>query len=276
MILNGWRKYLLILVAVSLSMTACSGFNTSATSTATVPLLTSTPTPTISWFPATNTPTFLPTQLSTPTAVLLPGLGARILENAFSNMDQWDISAYIAGQGTVTSDQLTLSIPEGSEGASITALLRSFQSSDYFTRVKVRLSLCKGRDQIGFLFRTTSPQDFYRFSITCSGETRLERVVAGQPFVIRDWAPSPDAPLGAPAEVTLAVSADGQEMEFFLDERFQFSIQDGIFSQGGVGIYLRASSDSPVTINLKELEAYLVIPGQDPSPQSPTSVQPTP
>ena len=266
----------MVLAAASLLMASCSGFNTSQTSTPTIPLATSTVTPTINWFPATNTPTFLPTQRSTPTTVLLPGLGSRILENAFSNAAEWSISAFIAGQGTIGSNQLTLSIPDASQGASITALLMNFQSSDFFARVKVRLSLCKGRDQVGFLFRATSPQDFYRFSITCSGETRLERVVAGQPFVIRDWAPSPDAPLGAPGEVTLGVSAVGQELEFFLDDRFQFSIQDGVFSQGGLGFYLREAADSPVTVSFSSLEAFQVISGQDPTPQPATTVQPTP
>ena len=122
---------------------------------------------------------------------------------------------------------------------------------------------------MGLLFRATSPQDFYRFSITCSGETRLERVVDGQPFVIRDWAFSPDAPLGAPGEVTLAVSVSGQDLEFFLDDRFQFSIQDGIFSEGGLGLYLRASSDSPVTVNVIRSRSISGCPGntQDPRPR---------
>ena len=256
------KKVIWIVAALSLLVASCSGLNSQPTVTPTMPLPTSTVTPTINWFPATNTPTFLPTQRATPTPVLLPGLGSLILDNAFSSQDKWNISAYIAGQGTVSGSQLTLSIPEGSEGATITALLLDFQSSNSFSSVNVRLSLCKGRDQLGFLFRATSPQDFYRFSITCSGETRLERVVGGQPFVIRDWAPSPDAPLGAPGEVTVGVSTAGQDLEFFLDDRFQFSIQDSIFTQGGLGFYLKSSSDSPVTVSLSNLQAFQTIPTQ--------------
>jgi hypothetical protein len=276
MISISWRKIFWILALSSILMTSCSGANTSATTTPTMLLPTFTPTATINWFPATNTPTPLSTQRSTPTAVLLPGLGSRLLEDSFSRADQWDISVYIAGQGIISSDQLTLSIPDGSEGASITALLQGFQAGDYFTRVTVRLSLCKGRDQVGILFRATSPQDFYRFSITCSGETRLERVVEGQPFVIRNWAFSPDAPLGAPGEVTLDVSVSGQDLDFFLDDRFQFSIQDGIFSDGGLGFYLRASSNSPVTVSFADLEAFQVVPEIGSTPQITTTVQPTP
>ena len=276
MISINWRKIFWILAVSCILLTSCSGANNSATTMPTLLLPTFTPTATINWFPATNTPTPLSTQRATPTTVLLPGLGPRILEDSFSRTDQWDISVYIAGQGIVSSDQLTLSIPEGSESASITSLLQGFQAGDYFTRVKVNLSLCKGRDQVGFLFRVSSPMDFYRFSITCSGETRLERVVEGQPSVIRNWAFSPDAPLGAPGEVILGVSVSGQDLELFLDDRFQFSIQDGVLSEGGLGFYLRASSDSPVNVSFSDLEAFQVIPEVGSTPQITTTIQPTP
>ena len=276
MISYNLRKIFWILAIGSIFLSSCSSANIPATTMPTMLSPTFTSTATINWFPATNTPTPLSTQQATPTTVLLPGLGSIILEDSFSRADQWDISVYIAGQGIVGSDQLTLSIPDGSEGASITALLQGFQTSNYFIRVKVNLSLCKDRDQVGFLFRASSPQDFYRFSITCSGETRFERVVGGQSFVIRNWAFSPDAPLGAPGVVNLAVSVSGQDMEFFLDDRFQFSIQDGILSEGGLGFFLRASSDSPVNVNFCELEAFQVIPEVGSTPQSTTTIQSTP
>ena len=276
MISFDWRKAYWILAVGSLLLTSCSGSNSSTAVVPTMPLPTLTPTATINWFPATNTPTPLSTPRPTPTTVLLPGLGSRVLEDSFSRADNWEISVYIAGQGIISNDQITLSIPDGSEGATITAFLEGFQGSDYFSRATVRLSLCKGRDQVGILFRATSLLDFYRFSITCSGETRLERVVDGQPFVIRDWAFSPDAPLGAPGEVTLGVSASGQDLKFFLDDRFQFAIQDGIFSEGGLGLYLRASSDSPVTVNVTDLEAFLVAPEISPASPAAPAIQPTP
>ena len=52
----------------------------------------------------------------------------------------------------------------------------------------------------------------------------------GVAYPLLDWLSSNDAPIGAPAQVKLGVWAVGREMRFFLNDHYQFSVLDPVFS----------------------------------------------
>ncbi|MFH2040541.1 MAG: hypothetical protein ABIJ65_14005, partial [Chloroflexota bacterium] len=158
----------------------------------------------------------------------------------------------------VSNNQLTLTLSEGTDMQTITSLRMQPVVSDFYAEINTQLSLCRGKDQFSLLFRVTSAADFYRYSVSCSGEVRLERVVSGKPFVIRDWTPSPDAPLGAPGEIKMSVWAFGRDLRFFLDDQFQFNINDQFFSQGGLGVSIRSDSGNPMSVSFSKLIVHAV------------------
>ena len=250
------RIYLLL--AVSLILAACSGLNPETTLTPTIEQPTPTATVTINWFPATATLTPFPTLVSKPTIETIPGLGEIIFSDNFSQPNLWSPSPSNTGNSIIRDNLMTLTIPEGTATGSVTALRNEPVLSDFYIRITAQLGLCRGKDQYNLLFRVTSPSDFYRFSATCNGELRLERVVSGKPFVIKDWTTSPDAPLGAPGEVKISVWVAGQDLRFFLNDHFQFSVSDHILSLGGFGVSIRTSTGSPMTVSFSNLSVYAV------------------
>jgi len=99
------------------------------------------------------------------------------------------------------------------------------------------------------LFRWKAVQIFYRFDITCNGQERLDRVRAGVAYPLENWLSSNDVPLAAPAQIKLGVWAVGQEIRLFLNDTYQFSMTDPVFSSGGSDFLpmrvARARSPSP-------------------------------
>jgi hypothetical protein len=246
------------LLAASLVLVACAESNPTATPTSTLELPTATITATINWFPATNTKTPFPLQGSTPTPGVVPGLGALLFNDIFTDANLWTATTSVAGNSIVSNNRLTLTLSEGTDMMTITSLRMQPQVSNFYAQINAQLSLCRGRDQMSLLFRVTSAADFYRYSVSCSGEVRLERVVSGKPFVMRDWAPSPDAPRGAPGQIKISVWASGRDLRFFLDDHFQFNINDQYFSQGGLGLSIRSDAGNPMSISFSELTVHAV------------------
>ena len=258
MILNNKFLKTFVLMAASLVLVACAGSGPTQTPTATLVLPTSTITATISWFPATNTRTPLPVQGSTPTPGLVPNLGSLLFSDIFTDSKQWTGTTSSAGNSIVSNNRLTLTLAEGTDMVTITSLRMQPQVSDFYAEISAQLSLCRAKDQMSLLFRVTSAADFYRYSVNCNGELRLERVVSGKPFVIRDWGPSPDAPLGAPGEIKMSVYASGRDLRFFLGDHFQFSVNDQFFYQGGLGLSIRSDAGNPMSISFSDLSVHTV------------------
>lgn len=235
-------------------MADCAGTVPSATPTPTA-TVTPTPTATIVWFPPTETPTALPIQPATPTQDYLPGVGALLFSDSFDNPALWDTASSADAGAIVTNHQLVLSIT-GSGPLSIASRRDQPAVGDFFAQVTVKISLCTGSDQYGMIFRAADSANFYRFALTCNRQERLDRVRGGVTYPLVGWMVSNDVPLGVPAQVTLGVWAVGSEMRFFLNNAFQFSLIDPVFSNGTFGFFDYASGKSPVTISFSDLAVY--------------------
>jgi hypothetical protein len=271
-------KYTTFLLMASLILSSCSGFNQSpaSTITSTANLPSPTETATINWFPATSTRTPFPTRAANPTREILPGLGALIFFDNFNQADLWNLSVSKAGSSIIDNNLLTLTLSEGTDLLTIISLRKEPVLGDFYAEITAHLSLCRGRDQYSLLFRLISALDFYRYSAACTGEVRLERVVAGKPFVIIDWTPSPDAPTGAPGEVKMGVWAAGRDLRFFLNDHFIFNVSDYTFAQGGLGFSIRSDLQNPMTASFSNLSVYALLPGTStPSPADILAATPT-
>jgi hypothetical protein len=250
------RILYLSLAACGLVLAACTGPIALPTETAT-PFSTETPTPTIIWFPPTNTPTIFPTQPATPTQEYHPGVGSLIFSDPFDQPELWNTANTESASAAVTRNQLVLSI-SGLGPLSIASLRSQPETGDFYAEAMVDISLCSGKDQYGMLFRASGSADYYRFAINCSGGLRLERLRAGETYPLNDWLASGDAPFGAPAQVKIGVWAVGREMRVFLNDHYQVSVLDPVFSSGTIGFFIFASGQNPVTISFSNLSVYSV------------------
>jgi hypothetical protein len=255
-------------------LAACSSVPAEPTETNTMVSDTQTVTPTIIWFPATDTPTFFPTRILLSTEDLTPGLGELLFMDNFDQADLWNTSKGDTTSATVIRNQLLLSI--SGQGPLTMGSLRSQPVlADFYAEATVKLSLCGDKDQFGMLFRAAFGTNYYRFVVSCDGQTRLERMVSGSLVPLNTWLSSGDAPIAAPAEVKLGVWAAGSEMRFFLNDHLQFTFRDTALHNGTLGFYIFANGVAPITASFSGLSVYPVIyipavpsltPSQTPTP----------
>jgi hypothetical protein len=268
------KRILALLVAGgSMVLVNCSGTIPMPTGTP-MPAVTDTASPTIVWFPSTDTPEFLPTQSAKPTEEYRPGLGNLIFTDSFDNPGLWNTSSSEQASATLTRNRLVLSVSEPGP-LSILSLRTQPDVGDFYAEAMVDISLCDSKDQYGMVFRASSSADYYRFTINCLGQLRLERVRGGEVYPLNDWISSGDAPTGAPAQIKIGVWAAGRELRVFLNDHYQFSQPDPVFSNGTIGFYIYANGQTPVTVSFSDLSVYSVS-YISPTPTAVTSPGPNP
>jgi hypothetical protein len=214
-------------------------------------------TPTIVWFPPTATLTPFPTPIVTPTADMRPKIGRILFEDDFSDPDVWTLSHSEAGSLALGKNELTVAIGE------LNAYLFSVRAeptfTDFYLEITAQTSLCRGLDEYGVLFRVSPAIDYYRFSLSCNGQVRLDRIISGNASSPQPWLLSGSVPPGAPGSARIGIAAEGSTMEFFVNDKYQFSIQDPLLTSGGLGVFARSTNKMAVTVNFSNLVVYEVV-----------------
>lgn len=246
-----------------LSLVACLPLEFEPTATP-VPTQTLTPTPTIVWFPPSATATRLALPTFTGTPDMNPGIGEITLRDSFTSEAVWDVATSESGSAAINDNRLTLAVKPGYYLAS---MRRELPLSDFYAEITARPSLCRGEDNYGLVVRGVG-SSFYRFVLTCNRQIRAERITGGTRLPLQESLPSGDAP-GAPGEVRMGIWAVGNEMRLFLNGRFQFNVVDPSFPTGALGVFVRSTGDTPVTVSFSDLAVYEVdytLPTKTPIP----------
>ena len=161
------------------------------------------------------------------------------------------MSATAKGSVALGKNKLTIAI------ATPKTYLSSVRSQpilgDFYAEITASPNLCRGADEYGLLIRVNSEQDYYRFSISCDGQTRLDRVYRDQVSSPQPWMPGSRIPIGSPSTSRLAVWAVANEMRFFINDVYQFTVRDRLFLSGKIGIFARSAGDNAVTVNFSDL-----------------------
>ena len=241
------------LLAITLLLAACLPLN--STLPTETPMLTATPIPTqtIAWFPPSATPTLLAFPTYTATPEMGPGIGKETLSDDFSDDSVWDTATSNQGSAAISRNRLTLAVQPKYYLAS---MRHELIVSDFYAEITARPSLCRGDDNYGLVVRGIG-SSFYRFVLACNGEVRAERVSGGTRLSIHEPVSSGDAP-AAPGEVRIGVWAVGGDMRLFLNGRYQFSVTEGTFPSGGLGVFVRSAGDTLTTVTFSDLAVYEV------------------
>ncbi len=248
------RRFLASLLLCA-ALAACSvldlpgGLQAAVTPTLTPTIVEPTGTPTIDWFPATATNTSPPYATQTATPEMRPGLGQITLSDSFTDEEVWNTAVSDDGRASVDRNRLTLAVqPE----VYMLSLRRGPVLGDFYAEITARLNLCRGGDDYGLLVRATAVA-YYRFSLTCNGTVRADRVSVGTRQSLQEEVPSGDAPRGSPGEVRIGLWAVGSEMRLFLNGRYQFTVRNTNYRSGTIGVFARSAGDTPVTISFSDL-----------------------
>lgn len=242
------------LLAMTLTLGACLP-SVSIPSTATLPPSpsdTPPPTGTIIWFPPSATPTLRDFPTLSPTPELKPGLGSVILEDDFSDDSAWDTAVSDQGTAAISRERLTLA---AQPGIYLVSMNREVNLEDFYAEITAHPSLCRGEDSYGIIIRAQG-NSFYRFTLTCNSMISMERIQNSVRLLMVAPLLSGDAPPGAPGEVRIGIWANGSEMRFFLNGRFQFSITDPSSPSGAFGVFARGAGDTPVSVIFSDLIVY--------------------
>jgi hypothetical protein len=214
-------------------------------------------TPTIIWFPPTATPTPFPTPIVTPTVDMRPNIGKILFEDDFSDTNSWTLNQSPSGSVALGKNELTIAI--GETNAYLFSVREEPIFTDFYLEITTEPNLCRDLDEYGVLFRVSPTIDYYRFSLSCNGQIRLDRVSNGQASSPQPWLLSGSVPPGAPSSSRLGISAVGAEMTFFVNGQYQFSIHEPLLASGGVGVFARSTNKMAVTVNFSNLVIYEVI-----------------
>jgi hypothetical protein len=217
------------------------------------------PTATIVWFPPTATHTPFPTFQPSATTEPFPGMGASLYTDDFSDPFDWT-NARTESQGSnnvlLSGNRLTLSA--NAAPVTLTSLRSGLILTDFYAQTSVNLNRCEGRDAYGMFFRTATEAYTYRYTLTCDGQMRVERVRGGETYPLSDWETSGDLPRGAPGQVKLGVWVAGTEMRFFLNDRYQFTVIDQVFRSGSVGYFASVRSEVGLNVSFSDLRINAV------------------
>lgn len=181
----------------------------------------------------------------------MEGIGGILLEDDFSTADMWSLSSRPEGGVALSKNELTIAIKENK--AYIFSVREEPILSDFYLEISASPNLCKGTDEYGLLLRVTDSGDYYRFSLSCDSQVRLDRVVASTASSPQPWLLSGDVPPGAPSISRLGVRAEGNEMRFFVNGQYQFTVTDPMLPRGRIGVFARSTGANAVTINFSNL-----------------------
>ena len=260
------RILIFVLLATTLVLSTCGnpGEIIPAESLATLTTnehnsVTASPTATIIWFPATNTWTPSPILVPSTTPELLPGMGAQVYQDDFSKVERWSQAAINNnGENNIILDRNRLTLAINLTPATLFSMNNDLTLTNFRADMMVSVNRCFGPDIYGLLFRAASGRFAYRFLLNCAGKVRVELAQEGRITPLQDWVPSGDAPAGAPGLVKMSIWVAGTEMRFFLNDRYQFTVFNPVFKNGGLGVFAGATSPDGANISFSNLTVYSV------------------
>jgi hypothetical protein len=184
------------------------------------------------------------------------GIGNIILQDNFEILDHWLTGEL--GKGTIAFGINELSLALTQPGGYLFSTRDEPIFDDFYAEITASPNICTGMDEYGMLIRYNSPVDFYRFSLSCGGQTRLDKLVGGVATSPQPWLGSTSVPTAAPSSSRIGVWAFGSEMRFFINDEFQFSISDRMLPGGLIGVFARSGGETAVTVSFSDLVVFKV------------------
>lgn len=247
------KSAFLLSIILALLLSACSVFAPPEVDPWPTATATALPTETPVWFPATATATPPPPASPVPSATpnQYPGIGDLILKDEFLADDGWQEFRKNSGSAALGPGELTLSVTD--DDGYVTIFRSSPTVDDFYMEVQANPRLCQVSDSYGLLIRAASGLDYYRFSVSIDGQVRADRFKSGNVVVLQGWTPSGQVPRGCPVFLKLGVWAVGDEMRFFVNDVYQFTIEDAAIARGQIGFFARSKSETVLSVTFSEL-----------------------
>jgi hypothetical protein len=185
-------------------------------------------------------------------------VGSLLLQDDFGDGQFWALAEKDGASARLGKNELTIVISK--KRVYHSSLRLAPQLNNFYAEITANPGICRGLDEYGLLLRAQSDNDYYRFSLSCDGQVRLDRIYHSQASSPQPWLLSGDVPAGGPSSSRLAVWAVGPELRFFVNGNLQFAVNDGQIPVGVLGVFARSASDESLTVNFMDLTVWEVNP----------------
>jgi hypothetical protein len=249
---------LALALAMALLCSACSLLQAPEPLPTEIPTATLTPTATVVWFPPTETPTPRPTVEVSPTPNPRDLAGSLILKDDFAHPANWSLASSENSSAAIANQHLTLALSKV-RGYLFTTR-KSPYLGDFYAEVTVEVNLCRGADEYGLLLRAESATSYYRFVLTCNGSARVERLLRGVLGLLVPPIYNGAVTSGAPSISKIAVWAQDNLIDFYVNDQYLFTMKDTAFPGGSIGFFVRTRGEDPISVNFSQLELYQTTP----------------
>jgi hypothetical protein len=238
------------------------------------PTITNTATATIVWFPPTSTYTPFPTRQIEPTQEMRPAIGQVIFSDDFTSTGSWPTQRADAGSVAYNLQELSFAVkaPRGH----VFSLLPEPRFDNFYLEVNAQPSICRTADSYGIHLRSAAAREGYRLVINCSGQLRFERETNYTTTPLQDWTPSGQILPGMLLKNRIGIWAVGREIRVFVNDVFQFAVQDRLFTEGQIGFFARAAGDLPITVSFSDLTVSAINLQLVPTPSQTPTITRTP
>jgi len=114
---------------------------------------------------------------------------------------------------------------------------------------------CSGRDRYGMIFRAPDTSEGYLITISCDGFYRLSSYESEDEdyTVIKGWTSSEHIISGPEGLNRLGVMVKGDKITGFINGRQIFELNDSTFSQGRIGVLVKATNTADFTVYLDQV-----------------------
>jgi len=180
------------------------------------------------------------------------------LNDDFSDPSLWTLSSGENARAAFGKNELTLAIQE--QKAYVFSQRIQPDLTSFYAEITASPNMCQGADEYGLLLRMTSPATFYRFSLSCDGRVRLDRLHDGQASSPQPWLDTGVVPIGAPSSSRLGVWAKSTELRFFVNDQYLFTVQDPLLPNGMLGVFTRSTGGHSLTVSFTDLIVYQITP----------------
>ena len=247
-----------LILVLALFLTGCYELNPPELPPTLTDTPTSPPTETIVWFPPSKTPEPAPMIKVTPTKELRSEIGEIIFEDEFLSSEDWTVPQTDRGAINVSGGEINIIINE--PNSFLVGTREKPDLSDFYVEITANPVLCSGDDEYGFLFRVFGREQYYRLTLTCDGEIRMDKLVGGQLTNLQPLMRSGSVPVGAPSISNLGIFALQGEIRVFINGDPQFTVIDQDLKVGSFGIYARSMGETALTISFSDLIVRELIP----------------
>lgn len=207
------------------------------------------------WFPPTATLTPAAPVEILPTPPPLPVLGDLYLNEDFATAEFWPLLRTARGNIAVGGNRLTLAtlLPK----TYLASIRNQPLLTDFYLKINLRVNLCASGDEYGVLLRALTESEFYRLSLSCDAQVRLDKINGAQAASPQPLMLSGAYPPGAPVTVELGVWVQGKVLRVYINQQYQFGVSDSAAIPAGmVGVFVRSGEAETLSVSFSEMQIY--------------------